>query len=241
MRLCPRNKKGVLIMKKILTVALMALLAVVMTVSAFADPGAFVESPSGNAAPVLVEGKNMDEDCPAQLVIVSYSDRFTLSAEAVAALEAAYASVVGTTDLGTLNSDLDELAGTLSIGSEQLAVSDLFEVYYTDCDTHEDHKEFVITVKPNTLENFAGILHYENGQWVLLESEVKDGELTFVTDSLSPFAIVVHDGTAVAPAAGFPGWAIALIVVAVVGIGVVVVLLLLKKNKKEDEKAAAAK
>ena len=44
--------------------------------------------------------------------------------------------------------------------------------------------------------NYAGILHYDNGVWELVESTVtKDGEITIQVDDLSPFAIVVHDGS----------------------------------------------
>lgn len=189
-------------MKKILAFSMVLLLALLMTVAVTADPGAFISSPSGNSAPTLIDFSNESDACTAEIKICAYSDRDTLDDAARAKLEEAYASIVGTTDLGSLNSALKDLAEKLQISSDQLAVSDLFDISYVDCDAHTDHGEFTITLKPTVLENYACLLHYNGSAWELVEySEVsEDGaHLTFVTDDLSPFAIVVHDGTAVLP------------------------------------------
>ena len=58
-------------MKKILCVLVALIMVMGLSVSAFAAPGAFVESPSNNKAPELIEGKNESEDCDARLIITA--------------------------------------------------------------------------------------------------------------------------------------------------------------------------
>ncbi|MBO5111531.1 MAG: hypothetical protein J6D21_12560 [Clostridia bacterium] len=207
-------------MKKILTCVFAILMMAALTVTVFADPGSFVSSPSGISAPELVEYENSDKDCTAKIVICSYANRDSLSADRKAALEAAYNSIVNADDLSGLTSEIEKLAKKLQIETGVLAVSDLFDISYADCEAHEEHGTFTITLKPHMLDNFAGLLHYKNSQWVLVEhAEVsEDGvHLTFEEDELSPFAIVVHDGTAVLDEDGFPWWLLILVVVVVGG------------------------
>lgn len=223
-------------MKKILTVVLALLLLSGLTVSAIAAAapanGAFVSSPSQKLAPVLVKAENASEECEAEVVITSYANRATLGEAGAAALEAAYADIAAASDLGTLDPAIAALAKELGIPSTDLAVSDLFDISYSDCDTHEDHDAFTITIRPTTAENACGILHYVNGDWELLSCDVKNGEITFVTDDLSPFAIAVHNGL---PEGSNVGLIIGICVaVAVVAAAVVVVVILLKKKKNDD-------
>ena len=183
-------------MKKFLTVLFTALSVFSLGVYSFAASGTFVSSPSANRAPTLIEASNASEDCEAEIQVMSYADRNKLGEEKKAKIEAAYNSIATTEDLATLDSAIGTLADKLGISSKKLLVSDLFDVSYSNCETHEDHEEFTITVKPESVKNYAGLIHYTNDGWELVESSASsDGTITFTADDLSPFAIIVHDGS----------------------------------------------
>ena len=221
-------------MKKIFAFMFACVFALTLTLTAFAG-GAFVASPSAQRAPELVEAVNASEACTAEIVITSYANRASLGEAGAAAMVAAYAEIAAATDLGAMTPALASLADELGIPSTDLAVSDFFDVSYMDCEPHEEHGAFTVTVKPVSAENVCGVLHYVNGEWELLSCEVEDGEITFVADSLSPFAIVVHNGLP----DGFP-WAllIAIVVVVLVAAAVVVTVILKKKKGTEAQKEA---
>lgn len=219
-------------MKKIITFLFALLMITSLLVTVFADNDAFVSSPSAVKAPELVDYENEDEDCTAVLVICAYADRSNLSEESKATLEEAYAAIVNSEDLSDLTEELDKLAKKLNVDSSVFAVSDLFDISYAGCVTHDEHGVFTITLKPHMLDNFAGLLHYKNSEWVLVEhAEVnEDGiHLTFEEDELSPFAIVVHDGTA--EPNSFPWWILILVVIVVCGLTAYTVTR--KKNEKK--------
>ena len=181
-------------MKKVLIVCMVLAMVASMSIAVFAAPGAFVESPSKNPAPELIKGENTSEGCTAQVIITAYGDRDQLTAEQRQALEAAYAMIVGTQDLSTLNAALKALAEELGVSVSSLAVSDLFDISATDCDGHADHGHFDITLAADTLHNFVALLHYYNGEWRIVENAevTNNGEhLEFDEDEFSPFAIVV--------------------------------------------------
>ena len=181
-------------MKKVLIVCMVLAMVASMSIAVFAAPGAFVESPSKNPAPELIKGENTSEDCTAQVIVTAYGDRDQLTAEQRQKLEAAYAMIVGTQDLSTLNAALKALAEELGVSVSSLAVSDLFDISATDCDGHADHGHFDITLAADTLHNFVALLHYYNGEWRIVENAevTNNGEhLEFDEDEFSPFAIVV--------------------------------------------------
>ena len=217
-------------MKKILAIMFACALALSLGLTAFAS-GAFVASPSAQRAPELVAAKNASDACLAQIVITAYADRASLDEAGAAAMAAAYAEIAAAADLGTMTPALAALADELGIPSTDLSVSDLFDVSYTNCEPHDEHGAFTVTVKPVSAENACGVLHYVDGEWELLSCEVEDGEITFVADSLSPFAIVVHNGLP----NGFPWWII-IVIVAVAAAATVVTVVL--KKKKENTKEA---
>ena len=185
-------------MKKLFVLCLSLVLVAAMSTTMLAT-GAFVSSPSGNPAPELVAGTNSSEDCESELVITAYGDRADLSEEARQAMEAVYATIVGTEDLGTLNSGLAALAQSKGTTTANLAVSDLFDISATDCGDHEGHGHFDITLKAESLANFVCLLHYHDGAWHIVEGATvtNNGEhLEFDEDEFSPFAIVVSTGAA---------------------------------------------
>ncbi len=219
-------------MKKFFVLMFVCALALTLSLTALAG-GAFVASPSAQRAPELVAAENASDACRAQIVITSYADRASLGEAGAAAMAAAYAEIAATADLGAMTSALASLADELDIPSTDFAISDLFDVSYTNCESHDAHGAFTVTVKPVSAENACGVLHYVDGEWELLSCEVEDGEITFVADSLSPFAIVVHNGLP----DGFQWW-ILIVIVAVLVVAAAVVVVVVLKKKKEGAKEA---
>lgn len=184
-------------MKKIMTIGLAVMLVLCMSVSAFAEPGGFVSSPSGNAAPTVLGFTPNNEDCSADLKITPYSERDTLPAELKALLEKAYGDILNSEDLTKLCAALEKLAAEKGISGSDLAVSDLFMAYVTGCDKHDGHTGFDITLGADTLDKFVALLQLNaNGEWELIQnaSVSENGEeLSFTAERLStPFAIVVN-------------------------------------------------
>lgn len=181
-------------MKKFVLICMALVLVASMSVSAFAANGGFVSSPSGKPAPELIKGENESEDCEAQIIITSYSDRNQLDEETRQQLEVAYTEIVGTDYLAALNEMIAQIAAEKGVDPATLAVSDLFDISATDCSTHAEHGHFDITLKADTLANFVCLLHFYNGEWHVVENAevTNNGEhLEFDEDEFSPFAIVV--------------------------------------------------
>ena len=165
-----------------------------LCIPAAAVAGSFVSSPSVNQAPVLIDSKN--ENCDADIVINAYADRTQLSDDKRQTLEDAYAAIVGTEDLSTLNEDIKKVADKIGVDVSDLAVSDLFNMDVADHDDHGDHGVFEITLSAETLDNFVCLLHYNNGEWIVVEdAEIsKDGYLKFSQSEFAAFAIVTYTG-----------------------------------------------
>ena len=228
-----RKMKGEFEMKKILMIISMALMMLSVGVTTFAANGSFASSPSANRAPTLVEFENASEDCTATIVIYAYADRDSLDAETKAKLEAAYASVSSAKDLGKLGYSVKALANSLDLTTDQLYVSDLFDISCENCENHDKHESFTITVSPSSVVNYAGFLHYDNGEWKLLESTVtKDGKITFTVDDFSPFAIVVHDGSVVDVPEKDPDMVLKVLAAAIVGFSLIGVAIIAGKISK---------
>ena len=213
-------------MKKIVMVCMALILIASMSLSVVAATGGFMSSPSGRPAPELVSGKNSSESCKASVSVTAYGDRHMLTEESRLQIEAAYASIVGTADVGTLSDALPALAEAMGVQSADLAVSDLFDISATKCDEHASHGAFGIKLKAEALDNFVTVSHYYNGAWSVIENvelvEDEDGEkaIEFSAKELSPFAIVVSTQKIEPPAKSNVGWIVAIIIIAVVAAGV---------------------
>lgn len=184
-------------MKKIIAFCIALVMMVGMCLPSFAALGGFISSPGGKKGPELVDYDNANSECTAILIITSYADRHTLDDATRAKLEEAYSIIVNSTDITTLNAALAKLADDQNMDGKKLAVSDLFDISYYSCDIHDDHGAFTVTIKPETLTNFVGLLHLNGDEWELIDNakvEEQDGEevLTFTIEELSPFAIVVN-------------------------------------------------
>ena len=194
-------------MKKLLALFMAVVMMLSFNVMAFAAPGSFVQSPSRNDGPTLVEGVNESEDCTAKLVVTPYKDRKTLPEEALKDIEEAYKIIAKCKDLTTLNSAFASFVADKELKAANLAVSDLFDVSYYNCDVHEPHGYFRIRLSADTLNRFVGLLHYYNGEWEFVDNAkvLPDGEtLEFSIKDFSPFAIVVEKevGTVESPGTG---------------------------------------
>ena len=218
-------------MKKIVVICLALVLVFGASFSAFAAPGGFFDSPSKNKAPELVEGKTENEACEARIIVTAYGDRDELKESSRKDIEAAYASIVGTTNLNTLNSGLAILAEKKGMDVSKFAVSDLFDVSATECNTgHESHGKYHICLKHEELQDYVALLHYVGGQWQMIEYSIvtHDGEcLEFETESLSPFALVVNTGDVIEPPVVDDGLSVGAIVAIVAGSLLALLLLLL--------------
>lgn len=184
-------------MKKVLMFCLVMVLAFSMSLTVAAVDGGFISSPSNEKAPVLVNYKNESEDCTAELVLCSYADRANLSDEARAAIEEAYAQIKGTYDLSTLTVDLAKIALELGVPVTHLSVTDLFDISCSEDEDHDGHGKFTIELTDDSFQSYACLLHYMNGEWVIVENaklSESGRTLSFEVDEFSPFAIVGFNG-----------------------------------------------
>ncbi len=182
-------------MKKLMAVFMALVMTLSFSVMAFAAPGSFVQSPSRNDGPTFVEGENEDAECPAELVVTPYKDRKTLPEKTLKDIETAYRIIADCKDLTSLCAPFASFVSGKGIPAANLAVSDLFDVSYYNCDIHENHGAFHIKLNAETLKNFVGLLHYKDGVWEYVDNAkvLPDGEtLEFSIKDLSPFAIVVE-------------------------------------------------
>lgn len=224
-------------MKKFFALLLAVIMAFAVSIAVFAAPGNFVQSPSNNSGPELVEGKNESEDCTADLVVTPYKDRVTLPVDKLAEIEKVYDIVASGVDLTSLNAQFKSFVDGLGLLASNLAVSDLFDVSYYNCDTHSDHGSFRIKLSAETLRNFVGLLHYNNGVWEFVESArvLPDGEtLELSIKDLSPFVIVVEkdSGSAISPDTDNITFVLPVIMI-VCSAALVVVCVKIKKEKYE--------
>lgn len=168
-------------MKKILSCLLVVMLIFSLSAAAFADN--FVNSVANAGAPEIAAATDADgNDTAAAIVITPNDEADTLEEAQQTELKSAFDSLSNAADLKELNNELKEAAGDRNI-----AISDLFEV------TAKEEVKFplTLTLVNKNLANFVGVIHFVDGQWVWVDSEV-DGENVKVTvDSLGAFAIVV--------------------------------------------------
>ena len=108
-------------MKKVLAICLMTVMVLSMSVNVFAAPGGFVNSPSGNPAPTVVDFDPSNDACTAQLVITPYGDRHVLSETLRTMLEKAYSEISSSDDLTELNAELAKIAADKNIAGKDLA------------------------------------------------------------------------------------------------------------------------
>lgn len=223
-------------MKKVLAIVLALTMLVASGVCAGAISNNFVSSPTGQRVPTLIVGGNTAEDCFAWLEITGWSDRHTIAEETREKMEEAYDQIVGAADLTQLCADLAAAADALGVPHNALAVSDLFDISWYGCDDHRDHNGvFEIQIQPEALDNFVALLHYYNGEWVLVSDAavIGDGDiLSFTAEELSPFAIIVNKGSnPVEPPFGGDNTMLALYIALMAGSGIALVVVAVKMKR----------
>ena len=180
-------------MKKLFAILLTIVMVAGLSLTALAAPNGFVSSPSSNKAPGLTDYKSENDNCTADLEIISYGDRDKLHDDDRQAIEDAFKSIENAKDLTELNDALAKYAKENGIDPSKLAVSDLFSIIYSDCVSHDEHGNFDITLKPETTKNFVSLLRYNNGKWETVNgAKVVNGHLVFNSDVPYPFAVVVN-------------------------------------------------
>ncbi len=177
-------------MKKAMMVGLALLLIFCMSVPVLAE--GFVQSPSLNQAPVVedVQAEGVPEGTEFTLVVTPYTERGDLTEEQKNALVDAYDEIKQAEDLTVLTPELAELVQEQDLNSENLAVSDLFDI----TPNTDEHGQVTVKLGSEYLQNFVALLHKKDNNWDVVDSaKVVNGDsITFSVDDFSPFAIVVE-------------------------------------------------
>lgn len=218
-------------MKKLFAVIFAVVLASVMCVTALAAPNNFVSSPEADNDTTLEGSDNNTEGCEATLVLTTFADREKLDDASRKNLEDARDDIVNSGDLTEL------CAGLKDKTDKKVSVSDLFDIDYTDCDTHDGHGGFTFRVKVGSLDKFVGVMNYNGNAWELVDASVNDnGELVIKTDKTGAFAVVLEseqEDTSYPNQTGddFTWWIYAAIMVVCV-VALVLIGIKLKKSEK---------
>lgn len=173
-------------MKKIMVIGLVIVMCLSMGLTAFAANGGYIQSPTKNKAPELIEVTPASEKLV--ITITPFAKRNTLTGETAANFTEAHEDIVANKDITVLAPEVKAAAEKANVKVENLGISDLFDVSANMALT----SEVTIKLKAETAKHFVALLHYHNDTWEVVENaSVKDDVLTFAVKELSPFAIVV--------------------------------------------------
>ena len=206
-------------MKKILVFGLVLVMCLSMGLTAFAANGGYIQSPTKNKAPSVVEVTGQE----LVITITPFAERNKLTGETAANFTEAHEDIVANKDISVLAPEVKAAAEKANVKVENLGISDLFDVSANKALTGE------VTIKLNaeTAKHFVALLHYHNDTWEVVDgASVKDNTLTFTVKELSPFAIVVdrEKATVTAPLTGDNGVASVAVAMALVSaLGIVLV------------------
>lgn len=218
-------------MKKFFAIILMAVMVCAMTLSVGAAPGGFLQSPSFNKTPIIVDFECSDPDWKGEIFITSYGDRNVLDLVEREKLEDAYNSIRDAFGISSLIPDITDIATNLDVSPDNLGISDLFHIGISDI----TDGNFKIKLDAETIKNFVGLVYYEDGQWRVVEDAVVEGEyLTFSTSLPRAFAVVVDVDNSIidVPITGdVISWVLVSVVVASAA-GIVILLLSYRKRNK---------
>jgi hypothetical protein len=96
-------------------------------------------------------------------------------------------------NLGKLVPGVNELAAANGYDVNKLEISELFDITHIPAEGHENETSYAITIKPETLEDFVCLVHFDGEKWHIVEDAtvVNENQLHFTIEKLSPFAIVL--------------------------------------------------
>lgn len=177
-------------MKKLVALCLTLVLALSLSVSAFAANGAFISSPSANKAPELV-------DTDPEIKVTPYADRDDLVDLDTEEMEEAYRQIANVIENNAFSQALKELAKKLGKAASELSVSDLFHVNVDDA-TPDEQGGYTITIKLEDLENFIGLMQFNGTEWKnveIISIDKENGTVTFRVTESGPIAVIVDNGT----------------------------------------------
>ena len=206
-------------MKKIMVIGLVIIMCLSMGFTAFAANGGYIQSPTKNKAPSVVEVTGQE----LVITITPFAERNKLTGETAANFTEAHEDIVANKDISVLAPEVKAAAEKANVKVENLGISDLFDVSANKALTGE------VTIKLNaeTAKHFVALLHYHNDTWEVVDNAtVKENVLTFSVKDLSPFAIVVdrEKATVTAPLTGDNGVASVVAMMALVSaLGMVLV------------------
>lgn len=211
-------------MKKLFAIILMVVMICAMTVSASAAPGGFIDSPSYNKTPIIIEFECSDSNWKGEIFITSFGDRNVLELIDRELLEDAYDSIRNSTSISDLIPEISDIAANLNVSPDNLGISDLFHIGVSD----STDGSFKIKLDAETIKNFVGLVYYENGEWHVVEDAKVEGDyLVFTSQLPKAYAVVVDTKNLPvdAPVTGdvAPWVLMSLMVVSLAGIVLVVV------------------
>lgn len=202
------------------------------------------EAPEVEKVVVVDKGGKETELTDTSVSVTSYAAATkdsTVPAEVKKQVEEAYKEITSTSNLGTLNKDLDKAAKEIDKGytANVFVVSDLFDVTVTEevKTALKDGGSVEITFDTNYTDKPVVLHRMENGKWEVIDSSkvvLKDGKVTVTFTSLSPIAFlsVSEEKAAETPATKSTTWIWIVVIIVVV---LVIVLIVLLKGKKNDD------
>lgn len=217
-------------MKKLFAVILTVLMLCTLTVSVSAAPGSFIESPSFNKTPNMIDFGSTDSAWSGQMYITSYGDRNTLDLAERELLEAAYDSIRNANSVSSIIPEITDVASNLNISADNLGISDLFFIGITE----SSNGKFNIKLDADSLNDFVGLIYYENGKWYLVDDAKinENGQLEFSSELPRAYAVVVDVDNSV-PDTPITGDILPWVLVAVMAacaVGIVAVIISYKKK-----------
>lgn len=221
-------------MKKIITLLMVVVMVAISSISIFAAPEGFVESPKADT-PSLVSFTNESAECLAELIITPFVRIDELEETKEKENRDAYNEIVKNND--SFAKVLAKLAASKNIPVSKLAVSELFDVSYKESGGHNGHGAFTISIKAKNLDKFVGLMNRHTGEWVIINNAKVNGDiLTFTVSELSPFAIIVDtEAGENVPGTEAPIPAHVWICAALAGVSFAMIIAVVFKSKKVKE------
>lgn len=198
-------------MKKILSVFTVLIMLVSSSATCFGEFNDYVPSIAKREEVSIVGGEKTEfgtqiyiereDGCRDLLICTPYVNVDSLEGESKRLMIEAYESIINSKYVTYLSRELKTLATSKGMPEDCLVVRDLFDLTIIEehSESHYDdlHDTGVeLTIKTQSLENFVCLLHYRGDNiWEIVKDVeiIDDTTLWFKVDSLSPFAIVVHD------------------------------------------------
>lgn len=175
-------------MKKIVSILIIAVMVCSLAFSASAAPGVFIESPSNNRTPVIEDYECSDPNWKGEIFITSFGDRNVLDLIEREKLENAYDSIKNSNSVSSLIPDISDIAANINVSLDNLGISDLFHIGVSEI----TDGDFTIKLQADTIKNFVGLVHFDNGEWHIVENaHIENDLLVFNTKLPGVYAIVV--------------------------------------------------